>query len=806
MNRTTSPIRRTMALLLTLLATMTVQQVWAQNDYLENQRKATEDIAESIYERLFPEGNDAHQNGEYGEYDEEKMKREHERLVQEVSRQNTEFNRQQKERMDDAIKSLNFHINSKGDNCEGHHHGPIDQLSHEVFGSYDPLGLDEQAGVIGTIGVGLISTAVSIGLGAGIGAAVGGSVGGVLGGGIGGAAGAAVGGIGGAVPPPPPSPTAGGTPPPPPPSPGETPPPPPDYPSPEAPEPEYPEEEPEPIEPEEEEEKETEEEEEEETEEEEQEETEEEEEEETEEEEEEETEEEEDEEETEEEDEEETEEEETEEEEEEDEEETEEEEEEESEEEEEQEETEQEESNDEKPSDDSPENPASPDSPEDSPFDDDFEVRDPVTGEMKKYYSAGDGTYFTDNTINADDPNQRYTLDEIREIMQDRAENADVLRQDYIQGRVNAQEQHDQWMEQSQRDLERGYSDEMKEYRDWVAKQEQAQKKQEDLEKLADKYHVKADEKAVKDAIKWEQLMNQIDSNTYRYEGDAWDDKEQYLETVDKTAEVGVNVLANITPGGSHVKNAYTFAKSTLVATSEAIADGKSVSEGLRHVAVGMGEGALGVIQNEADSIADKYGGGWKTEYLVTVGTEGTKEGMKEYYKTGDWNKAFHASVKGVGTKTVEFGVSKGISAGFDTLREGSKDYVDYAKKGLVPDDDKAYNVMSKLNNFLNKESKFKIGPKVKGVNVRVTDVGNGNAKLVMKQTGVAGIFQGTIDKGKLTEGIVNETLTQTKFGDGEGQNIYEHLGGDTSVALVDFVPETARTMGTLVGKYGRNT
>ncbi len=795
-----------MALLLTLLATMTVQQVWAQNDYLENQRKATEDIAESIYERLFPEGNDAHQNGEYGEYDEEKMKREHERLVQEVSRQNTEFNRQQKERMDDAIKSLNFHINSKGDNCEGHHHGPIDQLSHEVFGSYDPLGLDEQAGVIGTIGVGLISTAVSIGLGAGIGAAVGGSVGGVLGGGIGGAAGAAVGGIGGAVPPPPPSPTAGGTPPPPPPSPGETPPPPPDYPSPEAPEPEYPEEEPEPIEPEEEEEKETEEEEEEETEEEEQEETEEEEEEETEEEEEEETEEEEDEEETEEEDEEETEEEETEEEEEEDEEETEEEEEEESEEEEEQEETEQEESNDEKPSDDSPENPASPDSPEDSPFDDDFEVRDPVTGEMKKYYSAGDGTYFTDNTINADDPNQRYTLDEIREIMQDRAENADVLRQDYIQGRVNAQEQHDQWMEQSQRDLERGYSDEMKEYRDWVAKQEQAQKKQEDLEKLADKYHVKADEKAVKDAIKWEQLMNQIDSNTYRYEGDAWDDKEQYLETVDKTAEVGVNVLANITPGGSHVKNAYTFAKSTLVATSEAIADGKSVSEGLRHVAVGMGEGALGVIQNEADSIADKYGGGWKTEYLVTVGTEGTKEGMKEYYKTGDWNKAFHASVKGVGTKTVEFGVSKGISAGFDTLREGSKDYVDYAKKGLVPDDDKAYNVMSKLNNFLNKESKFKIGPKVKGVNVRVTDVGNGNAKLVMKQTGVAGIFQGTIDKGKLTEGIVNETLTQTKFGDGEGQNIYEHLGGDTSVALVDFVPETARTMGTLVGKYGRNT
>ena len=115
----------------------------------------------------------------------------------------------------------------------------------------------------------------------------------------------------------------------------------------------------------------------------------------------------------------------------------------------------------------------------------------------------------------------------------------------------------------------------MKEFRDWMAEQERAEQKQEKIEKLAEQYHVEATEKAVKDAIKWDMLMNEMDSRTYRLEAGAWEEKEEYLKTVDKTTEIGVNVLANVAPGGSHVKNAYTFAKSTLVGVSEAVAEKK---------------------------------------------------------------------------------------------------------------------------------------------------------------------------------------------------------------------------------------
>ena len=346
----------------------------------------------------------------------------------------------------------------------------------------------------------------------------------------------------------------------------------------------------------------------------------------------------------------------------------------------------------------------------------------------------------------------------------------------------------------------------MQAYRTWKAAEELAQKKQEDLEKLAAHYHTKVDYDAVRKAQLFEQTMNEIDGRTYKYEGEAWDEKEQYLEKVDKTAEIGVNVLSTITPGGSHVKNAYTMIKATGVGVSEAVAEGKSGWEAVGHVAVRTGEGALTVIQNEAEGIADKYGGGWVTEYGVGAGTEFLKSGAKEYYDSGgDMDKALKAGFGGVGSHTAGFVVGKGISAGFETLKEGSKDYIDYAKKGLVPDDDGAYSVISKVNNFLNKPTTVKLGPKVKGYNVRVSDLGDGNAKFIVKKTGVAGIFQGTIDKGKLAEAAVNETLGQVKYGEGEdAKNVFELTGGNYGSDVYEFGKEINKLSDT-AARYAAN-
>ena len=438
--------------------------------------------------------------------------------------------------------------------------------------------------------------------------------------------------------------------------------------------------------------------------------------------------------------------------------------------------------------------------------DGDIVMKSPVSNQDKHFYSYGDGTWYTDSATNPDDPNQRYNIDEIGEMLRHEAENADTLRQDYIQGQVNKMEQHDQWEAQNQRDLERGYSDEMKDYRDWKAKEELAQKKQEDLEKLADKYHTKADYESVRKAQKFEQVMNEIDSRTYKYEGEAWDDKEQYLEKVDKTAEIGVNVLSTITPGGSHVKNAYTMIKATGVGVTEAVAQGKSGWEAVGHVAVRTGEGALTVIQNEAEGISKKYGGGWVMEYGVGAGTEFLKSGAKEYYNSGgDMDKALKAGFSGVGSHTAGFAFGKGVNAGFETLKGGAKDYVDYAKKGLVPDNDKTYSVMTTINNVLNKPSNVKLGPKMKGVNVRVSDLGDGNAKLITKTTSVAGIFQGTIDKGKLAEAAVNETFSQVKYGKGEdAKNVFELTGGNYASDVYEFGKEINKLSDT-AARYAAN-
>ena len=435
--------------------------------------------------------------------------------------------------------------------------------------------------------------------------------------------------------------------------------------------------------------------------------------------------------------------------------------------------------------------------------DGDIWVKDPVTGKETLYKNNGDGTYRNFET------KQDWTPEEIGERLRERSENSDTLRRDYIQGKVNEQEQRDQWAKQNQRDRERGYSDEMKAYRDWKAAEELKQKKQEELERLAKKYHVAATEKAVKDAIKWEQIMNEIDSRTYTAEAEAWDKKVTYLETTEKVADFSVNVLAAVTPGGSHVKNAFTFAKSTLVGVSEAVADGKSGWEAVGHVTVRMGEGALCVIQNEAG----KLSGGWKGEYGITVGTEFLKSGLKGYHDSGgDWGKALKAGLGGVGTSTTSFVIGKGISAGFTTLKEGSADYMKYAENGLVPKGDAGYKIMSTVNKVLNGDVKLKVGPKVNTYNLNIRGGDAKGAKEVYsiferkmvkdatntlvtldKGRGFA-FINATINKGDLAEAVVNETLGAVKYGEGDdAKNIFELTGGQYGEEVYNFGEELSK-------------
>ena len=365
---------------------------------------------------------------------------------------------------------------------------------------------------------------------------------------------------------------------------------------------------------------------------------------------------------------------------------------------------------------------------------------DPITGKPLTYYPTPDGKWESEmGTI--------YDKQDLNENLRYRAENADVLKQDADQAAKNVAEQHAAWEAQNQRDLERGYSDQMKEYRDWKEQQDAELKKQEKLDHLACKYGVPANEKAIKDAIKFEQTMAQLDH---------------------ERAEIAVNVLSGCVPGGGAVKNAYTFAKATLVAGSEAVAQGMDAGEGVAHVLVGMGNGALGVIQNEAGNLTEGANYATLKEWGINVLTEDLKEGMNAVYQGKGIDEIGRTLVNTTGKKTAEFGVGKLISKGFNKLKETATASLD--PQQIQARIDNGQTVFSdktakNIDKWLNQKHSTTWGPEVKSINVDVTD----DAINIARGTTTA-FSTGEIDTGALIEGGINEIL---------GQNEAYNWGGD---------------------------
>ena len=380
--------------------------------------------------------------------------------------------------------------------------------------------------------------------------------------------------------------------------------------------------------------------------------------------------------------------------------------------------------------------------------DGDFWVRDPVTGKETLYTNNGDGTYRNFNT------DQDWKPEEINEHLRYRDENSGPLKQDAETAAKNAAEQHAQWEKESKE-----LSQDGKDYLDWKHKQEEAIRKEEQIQKLAEKYGVRPTEQAVKLAIRHEQELAQIEHDMQMDMANQYDKGIETLGVIDKTCEIGVNVMATCMPGGEAVKDAYTFAKATLVAASEAVNEGKSLGEGLAHVAVGMGNGALGVIQNQAGNLAGEGKYAWVEELGINVATEDLKEGMNAYYKTGDLAKARDAMLQATGKKTAEFGVGKLISYGTGKLKES-------ATNALAGGESKMSEGMAKkVDYWFNKTHTGHIGSRAEMFKAKVSTDG----KLSFGKGAGFSVFYGTIDTGKLTEGVINETLNQTGAHDWAG-------------------------------------
>ena len=242
---------------------------------------------------------------------------------------------------------------------------------------------------------------------------------------------------------------------------------------------------------------------------------------------------------------------------------------------------------------------------------------DPVTGKPLTYYPTADGKWESEmGTV--------YDKQGLNENLRFRSENAGVLKLDADTAAKNVAEQHAQW-EKDSKEL----SHYAKEYKEWKENEEAEWQKQQKIHKLADKYGVPPTEKSVKDAIKFEQTMAQLDANIANSEAEAISQSIDYLETVDKTAELVVNVMGETVPGGRVVKNVYTFAKATTVAASEAYNQDMSLGDAAKHIGLGATNGAIGVLQNQAGELSSNV----FSEAVMVVGGESIKDGLNALAK-----------------------------------------------------------------------------------------------------------------------------------------------------------------------------
>ena len=412
--------------------------------------------------------------------------------------------------------------------------------------------------------------------------------------------------------------------------------------------------------------------------------------------------------------------------------------------------------------------------------DGDLRMKDPVTGKDINFFKNEEGKWENYKS------GVTYTNQELEENLRYRVENSNPLRQDAATAERNQKEQREQWDAMNKRDLERGYTDEMKAYRDWKDEQAKIQKKEDYIQNLAYKYNTTVDN--LKNEISKQQALAEEESYYQQEVAKQWDDAIALAEKVDKGTEIAINVMSNFVPGGSTVKNVYTFAKSSLVAVSESVAEGKSFIDSVEHINKGITQGALGVIQNAAGDLTKNP----LKEYAIVVGTEMTNKGWDAYVKSnGDMTKTVNAVLGALGSKTSEHLTGKAFEAGLKTFKDTIKISKD-SSKIIHIDKDTGFRfseeTSQKLSKFLNKRVDLS---KFGGYN----DVKIDNWKFDTSDVSVD-LFKGKVVVGKVIEGMATETFSQITSHD---------WAGNVTVGIKDDAVGFVKDLNTLFNRAKRH-
>lgn len=231
-----------------------------------------------------------------------------------------------------------------------------------------------------------------------------------------------------------------------------------------------------------------------------------------------------------------------------------------------------------------------------------LKVTDPATGENSEYYpdSWEGGKRVYKNPLT----DAEYTLDELKEILVSRSENADVIRKDYAFAKKARSEQHAKFMK----------NEDTAENIRKLKEKEAARKHQDYVNKIHEKYGTTDDKEIRKEQIK-KAIENANNADYWMQRDVELEAAQNTAEVVEKVADVAVDVIGDMTgPTGKAIKDTYTATKAIGTRLSEAYAENKSYTEALGQ---GIVEGGVGVLQNHYDS-------GWKGA-AASVGGDAAK-------------------------------------------------------------------------------------------------------------------------------------------------------------------------------------
>ncbi|MGI6014724.1 MAG: zinc-ribbon domain-containing protein [Oscillospiraceae bacterium] len=278
--------------------------------------------------------------------------------------------------------------------------------------------------------------------------------------------------------------------------------------------------------------------------------------------------------------------------------------------------------------------------------DGDLEVNDPATGEKRVYVANGNGTYTNPLT------GATYTPDELKASLESRAEHAEQIRQDEARHQAAIEEHRAVNQEKSQMAIQAEAENAAER-----AREEEEARHKEYVAKLAEKYDFPAHEETLYEWIATKKGKEEIKFHEHMGDEEAWKESQEYAEKVKKTADVAIDIYAEIDPKtGKAFKNAYTVATAAASNMGDVMAGNKSIGGAIVQTAVDSG---VELAKNYSDGAAQKM-------FTNTVG-DSIKVMSDTYMKGGSLEKIREEGEKAA----IQGAINATVDTVFDTFGDG---------------------------------------------------------------------------------------------------------------------------------------